>query len=320
MQPLLPPSRRASIQAPILVLAYNRPEKIKDLIDSLRPHRPETLIFNIDGPKNATKNLGQTAQDFSVLIRQEIAKIDWPCALEIRAHPKNQGIRIAIPEAVTYVLTKFSRVIVLEEDVEVGPQAIEFANQMLQKFDSDSTVGHISLYNIVPAAVLEIQTGPARLSRYPESVAWATWASKWRQYGDDVPPSDLSRLRVLWGIVKNLWEALSWLLVFRDVRNQRISSWAYRWVSSLWSSGMFCISPNVNLVTYKGFDEGSHTRFRAPWTELPLGKIDLSKDFQPSFNFQGDAWLSKRIFGGSIGAFGLKIVSSLLLRFVKDRT
>jgi hypothetical protein len=277
------------------------------------------LIFNIDGPKTGVKGGGQRSQDVPDLIRQEIAKIDWPCSVEIRTHEINQGIRTAIPEAVTYALAKFSSVIVLEEDVEVGPQAVEFANQMLEKFDQDSTIGHISLYNIVPADYLEHPREPARLSRYPESIAWATWASRWEAYDDQVALADKTLFRILRSRTHNLWEAFSWLVVFRDVKSQRISSWAFRWVSSLWMNDMHCISPNVNLVTYKGRDEGSHTRFRAPWVEVPIGAIDLSKDFQPQFNRQGDAWLSRRIFGGSTGTFALKSVSSLLLRFAKDR-
>lgn len=264
--------------------------------------------------------MGQSAKDFQDLIRQEIAKIDWPCSIEIRAHKRNQGIRTAIPEAVTHVLTKFSSVIVLEEDVQVGPQAIDFANQMLEKFDHDSTIGHISLYNIVPTHFLERRGDPVRLSRYPESVAWATWASRWEAYNDQVSLADPSFFRILRTRSRNLWEALAWLVVFRDVKRERISSWAFRWVSSLWVRDMYCLSPNVNLVTYKGLDEGSHARFSAPWTELPLRNIDQTRDVKPQIDNLSEVWLSRKIFGGSVRAFALKVLSSLVLRFSRDRS
>ena len=36
---------------PLLLLAYNRPEKVRRLIDRLRPQAPKTLMVAVDGPK-----------------------------------------------------------------------------------------------------------------------------------------------------------------------------------------------------------------------------------------------------------------------------
>jgi hypothetical protein len=260
---------------------------------------PEVIVFNIDGPKKGRPNDPERIKREI----QELDRIDWECELEIRSHRENKGIRRAIPEAVSYVMEKYGKAIVLEEDVRVGPQAIEFANQMLERFESTTEVGHISLYNIVDKSNLSNPNDSIRLSRYPESIAWASWESSWRNYRDTLDLAKFSNIAIILRVTKSILETASWLVTFREVQSGRLSSWAYRWTAALWRNNLYSISPNENLVQYSGFDEGAHAFRKAPWKELPIGKYQEDPPAFARVDEKADLWLSKRIFGGS--AIGL---------------
>lgn len=281
------------LNVPVLITAYNRPEKVAALIESLRQAKPGLIYFSVDGPKLHKKSDALKTKQ----VLEEVAKIDWKCDLRIRARKVNLGIRKAIPDAVDWVLSENECLVVLEEDVVVGPQALDFAKTMLEKYQSETRFGHISLYNVVPQSHLLDSSDQIRASIYPESVAWATWKRAWCYYDDEVRWGSFASLSDLKEITGSTLGAIKWKLNFLDARDSRISTWAYRWISTLWENGMQVISPNVNLVTYAGADEGSHTLTKIPWKELPIETMNLSNnDFSIGNKIVPDSWLSRHVF------------------------
>ena len=43
------------MQIPILITAWNRPDKVRRLINSLKTLKPRNLYFSCDGPRNNNK-------------------------------------------------------------------------------------------------------------------------------------------------------------------------------------------------------------------------------------------------------------------------
>lgn len=278
---------------PVLITAYNRPEKVIDLLDSLRQSKPELIYFSVDGPKKHKKSDPLKTQQ----VADAVSVIDWECDIRMRVRTSNLGIRKAIPDGVNWVLSENDCVIVLEEDVVVGSQAIEFAKSMLSKFENSAEIGHISLYNVVPKSQLDSPANEVRLSIYPESVAWATWKRAWASYDDQITWGSSVKLRELRDITGDAFGAIQWKLNFLDAKAGRVSTWAYRWISSLWSKKLLTISPNQNLVSYMGADEGSHTFSRLPWQEIPISPSnfhDIGLDL--ALDKKADFWLSRNVF------------------------
>jgi len=217
-------------------------------------------------------------------------------------------------------MEKYGKAIVLEEDVKVGSQAIEFANQMLDRFESNPEVGHISLYNIVDKSNLSNPNDSIRLSRYPESIAWASWESRWKNYRDTLDLAGFYNFSKIFRITKSIFETASWLVTFRDVERGRLSSWAYRWTAALWKDNLYSVSPNENLVQYSGFDEGAHALRKAPWKELPIGRYLEKTPAFPRVDEKAELWLSKRIFGGSLTGLVMRVSSSLFRMVWRDKS
>ena len=55
---------------------------------------------------------------------------------------------------------------------------------MLNQQEGDRTIEHVSGFNLVPPEHHAISGFAPRLSRYPESYAWATWERAWTGYDD----------------------------------------------------------------------------------------------------------------------------------------
>ena len=256
-------------KAPVLILAYNRADKVANLIDSLRPLRPSTVLVAVDGPRqNKVNDVEKVAQVHKVL-----ESINWTNDVQILGREKNLGLKRAVIDSVDWAISSYGKAIVIEEDVVVGAQFLDFMNHMLDVHVKENSIGHISGYNVVPHEFLS--TTGARLTRYPESIAWATWNRAWTNFDEELTWGANCSITELSQVVGSRLSALKWKLNFLDAKNDRISTWAYRWIASLWSHDQYVISPNINLVNYAGFDSGSHTLTAAPWSEIPIGTLDF---------------------------------------------
>ena len=303
---------------PLLILAYNRPDKVQRLIERLRSQAPQHLMIAVDGPKPGNDDAARVAA-----VQKAIGSIDWTDDVETRFRPFNLGLRRAVVDAVSWAVDKHGQAIVIEEDVLPGRHFEGYANHMLENFRDDDRIAHISGYNIVPPDALTANGRHSRLTIYPESVAWATWARSWDTFDDSMEWAMNATVADLAKITGSRVSALRWKQHFSDANSDRISTWAYRWIASMWSKGALTLSPNRNLVTYAGFDEGTNSRMKAPWTELELYSgtdiemltTDVERDLR------ADAWLSANVFGGSAAGVvrGAAISAVLELRKAQRR-
>jgi hypothetical protein len=232
-----------------------------------------------------------------------VETIDWTDKVETRFRATNMGLQAAVTDAVTHAVSQSGQAVILEDDTAPGPLWIPYAQAMLDRHRNNSTIEHISGYNLVPDSVMAHPGRGSRLSRYPESFAWATWDRAWNQFDGTLDWALNASLGDLQKIVGSRAGALRWKQNFLDAEAGRISSWAYRWISSMWSRGSFVLSPNANLITYTGFDEGTHTVMKAPWNELPLfeGPLEaLVDEREPQVDERVDEWVGKKVFAETL--------------------
>ncbi len=297
---------------PLLLLAYNRPDKVRRLIDRLRPQGHPTIMVAVDGPKPGNDADAAKVQ----AVRDAVAEIDWTDDVETLFRPVNLGLRKAVAGAVSWAVEKHGEVIVLEEDVLPGDLFVPYAAHMLERFRDDNRIAHISGYNVVPPGQLSPGGAGSRLTRYPESIAWATWARSWEHFDDSLEWGATVSVRELAGITGGRVSAARWKQSFADAAANRIGTWAYRWIASMWSRGDLTLSPNHNLVTYAGYDEGTNSALKAPWDELPLfeGTLDELDDADIRLDPRAEAWVNRVVFGGTAVGVAKGAVVSLILR------
>ena len=303
-------------KAPVLILAYNRADKVANLIDSLRPLRPSTVLVGVDGPRfNKPNDVEKVAEVHKVL-----ESINWTNDVQILGREKNLGLKRAVIDSVDWAIDAYGKAIVIEEDVIVGSQFLDFMNAMLYSYKDDEQVAHISGYNIVPEK--KLSTDKLRLTRYPESIAWATWSRAWKNFDESLTWGTHCNLEDIRKIVGSNIGALKWRMNFNDAQSDRISTWAYRWIASIWSKNQFVVSPNLNLVNYSGFDSGSHTITAAPWKELTISNykdFDFIDGSPLELDLRADGWLAKEVFGESVLGLAKNLTITAIRKFIPER-
>lgn len=303
---------------PVLLLAYNRPQKLRALIESLRESRPEIVFVHLDGPK--AKNIldAQKIQECFL----ETKSIDWTDQVFVELKELNVGLKRAVIDSVSKVLESHDAIIVLEEDVIVGPEFLPFCKKLLTEFEGESKISHISGYNVLPRSKMSSPSAEIRLTRYPQSIAWATWSRAWKEFDENLNWGSNASLKEIFNVVGSWTGAVHWKLHFLDARSNRISTWAYRWIATMWSTSTRVVSPNSNLVTYVGYDEGSHTFTKPSWPELPIE--NMPKNFWstvqklPSVDEKGEIWLAKEVYRESLLGIAKHLLVIVFRTFRKE--
>jgi hypothetical protein len=300
--------------APVLLLAYNRPEKLSQLIQRIRVLRPSVLLVSVDGPKISKPG----DKDLVLATQKIIQSIDWDVKIETRFREENIGLRLAVQDSVNWAISQYGKVIVIEDDAVPGPQLLDFLNFNLQKFADDQKVMHVSGYNVVPPQNLLSETG-SRFSRYPESFAWATWERAWKHYDENLTWGLESSVRDIAKITGSTTSALRWKLNFHDAAAGRIGSWAYRWISSMWSQNGTTVAPNRNLLSYSGFDEGTHTVRSPRWKDLPVENLSFSENDNLTItDLEADNWTGSSVFRENPWGIIDGVASSIVLEIRKQ--
>jgi len=281
-------------ETPVLLLGYNRPNQMRGLIQSLALLKPKLILFSIDGPKKSRPSDVELVRQTQELV----GEITWDAEIRTRLRDSNLGLRRAVVDAVTWANSEYGQVIVLEDDVRAGPQLLDFLNQCLVTFRENSNIAHISGYNLVPAEYITHPDSPFRLSIYPESYAWATWDRAWQAYDDDLTWAQTASLADIKSICGSTLGALRWKQNFADASAERIDTWAYRWLASLWERKWLMISPNRNISTYQGWIEGTHTLRLANSEEQVIETLPaLNLEYlEPQLDPIADKWLGQEIF------------------------
>ena len=282
------------LTTPVVLVAYNRPDKFGRLLTALRSQGVEEIIVCLDGPKSILPEDARRVKEVEKLA----SDINWTDRVEIRKNPSNIGLRANVVSSVNYATHKYGRAIVIEDDVIPGPMMIPFLTEMLNQHEDDRKIEHVSGFNLVPPEHHSLSGLSPRLSRYPESYAWATWERAWTGYDDGLTWALNATLGDIQKIVGTRMGALRWKQNFLDAASGRISTWAYRWLASMWSRNSYAISPGANLARYAGHTEGTHTFLKPKWQHVPIYEGDMSLLFNgaPEFDSLSDRWLAQTVF------------------------
>ena len=285
-------------KTPVLLLGYNRPIQMRGLIHSLAPFKPKLILLAVDGPRSNRPNDTNLVRQTQELV----SEITWDAEIRTRFRISNLGLRRAVVDAVTWANDEYGRVIVLEDDVRAGPQLLDFLNHNLITHQENTKVAHINGYNLVPKEHLTYPDHASRLSIYPESYAWATWNRAWQKYDDNFTWARNASVKDIKKICGSTVGALRWKQNFADAASERIDTWAYRWLASMWEHNWLMVSPNQNIATYTGWEGGTHTRGQQRWNEIPLTEAPSGLHAKSVEEVDGvaDNWLSERVFDENI--------------------
>lgn len=240
--------------APVILFVYNRPDFAKQTLQSLSENllanETELFIFS-DGPKlNCTKEELKKI----LTVREVIREKNWCGVVNIIESEFNKGLAKSVIDGVSEIISKFGKVIVVEDDILLSPYFLTFMNDALHTYQNDDKVLSIGSWNYF--ANPEKIKDKTFFFRFPDSIAWATFARSWKLFEENSEKL-LSDLKIS-GKLNNFNAGLKFPYFSNMLQAHiegKISSWAIRWTAIAVLKDKLTLFPSISLSKHIGFSE-----------------------------------------------------------------
>lgn len=267
----------SEITAPILLIAFNRPDTTRIVFDKIRNAKPLKLYVAVDGPR---KN--KEGEDIRVNeVRNIVKNVDWECEFHFLFRDLNLGCGIGVSSAITWAFETTDKLIIIEDDCLPAMPFFAFCNILLEKYKDDTRICMISGNNYTEKA--NKTDDSYFFSKYGHIWGWATWKRTWDKYDFEM---------IDWPSFRNTNQICN---VFRGKKEQRFfltfynnflakkekGTWDYQWFYCRIKDNGLSIVPSQNLVTNIGV-QGVHTGNKSEAHFSPVNE-DFRINKEPQF-------------------------------------
>lgn len=295
--------------APIALFTYCRADKTQRAVESLL-HNEEAkdtdLFIFSDGPKTYPDDEKKTEEKHKGVEenRRYIHTITGFKSVSIVERDKNWGLANSLIAGITDVISRYGRIIVVEEDLVLSPYFLKFMNDALEKYKDDDRVAAVSGY-VYPTK----ETLPNNFFlRYFNCWGWATWDRAWA-----LLDTDTKRLLRKMRFKKKDFDLGGGAGAYGNLLCQKYGladSWWVRLYASFFLAGKLTLYPGRSLAENEGVDgTGTHTNgtpgeiVRVPWAHNPIllenvkveenkSIYDIYKGYFLSLSHSNSAWKS----------------------------
>lgn len=242
-----------SAKVPILVLAYNRPDLVEQVMRVIQIYQPSRLYLACDGPRSQksgdVERVAETRQ-----VMQNV--VDWECEVQCLFRGQNIGCAQGVFEAITWFFEHEEYGIILEDDVLVSQDFFKLCEDLLPRYKSDERIMQIVSRNTsrrtdIPNTYV--------YSKTDSCWGWASWRRAWQYM--DMRMDGIKRISVFYLIRRlGLFRGCVKYYQFKDMyaHIERSNSWATRWALSILCNDGLVICPGVNMGINIGVDSGEH--------------------------------------------------------------
>lgn len=246
------------LTTPVLLITFNRPDHVRQVLAEVRKQQPTQLFVCQDGTREGNVRDTVSVQEVRSVINE---LVDWPCELYTLYQEKNLGCGPGPAAGITWFFEHVEFGIVLEDDAVPHPEFFEYATTLLEKYKDDESVraiGSMKLYDNT------FGNGSYYFSMMNRTLcAWATWRRAWKYFDYEMQQytlKDLNHAMKQYGAT--LREREYWQERLEEIHKDCLggTSWDQQFWMTIWLTGGKGICPNSNLSTNIGFDEtGTHT-------------------------------------------------------------
>lgn len=271
--------------SPIIIFAFNRTKILPKTISALQAN-PEAknsdLYIFIDGPRNGNKDDQIKIKEIHTIVKG----IQGFRSITYKFSDYNKGLGSSIISGVSEIISKYDKVIVLEDDLVVQPNFLRFMNEGLNKYQTTEEVFSICGYTNRITTPKKYMYDAYFCTR-SSSWGWGTWADRWQSVDWSFDNWEE------WRKYKksfNKWGGSDCFSMLRGCKDGRNKSWAIRFCFAQFLQNKFSIFPIKSLVNNNGFDgEGTNCK------KYSRFKFDLERPDKIDFIFPDKPKLIKSI-------------------------
>lgn len=259
--------------SPIAVFAYNRPDHLEAMFNSLRGcegfENSDITIF-VDGSRSERDKPKVEA------VRAFVADLNLANVSHV-FQDRNQGLKESISQGVSALCSQHGRVIVLEDDLDFSPDVLLYFNEALDKYRNYQQVW--SVCADMPDISDFKQRQQCLFLPTGNSWGWATWDRAWRHFSLNTPLDrrwfNSNTFKQRFG-VHGLRDFPAML---RQATEGRVDSWFIFWNFAIIRHNGLSVYPPRPLILNRGLTAGTHGSFYNLFAIFPLEKNLGSFDF-----------------------------------------
>ena len=275
--------------APIVVFAFNRLEPLKACVASLLANTEAVesdLIVFVDGPRASKEGESEKVE----AVRQFVRGISGFRSLEKHFSKENKGLGPSIIAGVTDVISRYGKVIVIEDDLIVSRNMLAYVNQGLDKYENSPEVFSVCAYS----NRVKTPNGyayDAYFAPRSSSWGWATWEDRWMSCDWE--------LRDWEAVVQNAkafnrWGGSDCFGMLKGWKEGRNKSWAIRFCYSQFVQNKLSLFPLVSKIDNEGFDGNGtnctvYNRFKFDFDESDTKKFRMPGSFDVNLQLLKEA-------------------------------
>jgi hypothetical protein len=298
----------------VLLIGFNRPELLAEVIERIRAVAPPRVYLAVDGPRQ-----GREGEIDKVRACQGLAgTIDWDCEVFTLFRDQNLGCGRGVSGAITWFFEHEERGIILEDDILPAPDFFPYVEAMLGKYAADPQVACVTGTNFIPPANQDNPNAP-RLTRVPLVWGWATWRRVWNEYDFDIADwrKDWDAPAMKFAMGGTQPAKLLWSANFDLMARHAIDTWDLQFVFACMRRNQLTVAPPVNLVENVGFrSDATHTQ-RRPNYLRPTSSFKLPEPCPASvLDEQADGFLMPHVYEASLSGL-VRLGLRYGLRWVK---
>lgn len=261
--------------APIVMIAYNRPDLLRlsmrnvALADGADGH--EIFVF-VDGPRSSDDIIKQN--DIHAIVtsyqQEKLPK------LKIIKRERNYGCRDNIVDAISQVISKYGKAIIIEDDILISRTFLEYMDEALAFYKDDKSIWSINAYQSPNLRIPKDYPYDVYLNPVNMCWGWGTWVDRWEQVDFDM--KDWSTLRNDPEIIRKLNSSGRHLLgLIESQAAGTLETWDVQCAYHVVKNGLMSIEPKYQLSKNIGFSTiagGVHNKTDQPYVTR-----------QPYYNF-----------------------------------
>ncbi|MBE6004491.1 MAG: hypothetical protein E7232_10485 [Lachnospiraceae bacterium] len=254
-----------TVKSPIILLAYNKSEEFQKSLESLSRSNNSSkyrLFVHIDGV-NVFKN-----DDFeSIKIIKETCETykDRFAYLKVYEERFHRGLAESVISFVSDIIKKYGKVIVIEDDLILAKDCIDFLSEGLEYYEFDKNIWSLTGY-CPPLNSINESKHSVFLHYRASSLAWATWRDRWESVDWELDDFDNDEVDERMNVFSKGGYDLP-IMLTRQMYGL-LDSWAVRWCYSQSKRNMMTVYPMENRVYHMTSEKGTHVTRDFPQTQL----------------------------------------------------
>ncbi len=235
-------------QIPVLILAFNRPKLVQELLSKLDKSKISKLYVSIDGPRNASDH--EKSNEILNLVTNFSDKLP----VSIRRVQSNLGCRLGVISGLDWFFSQVPGGLILEDDCHPKNDLFNFIIEH-KDINHSKRMGMITAHNPYNEIPLE-----SYLSRFVFIHGWYMKSQIWSEIRKDLFSIHLPTIRLSRRRKAGISETIFWWSAYMRARIGIHDTWDSLFYQAFMINEYYCLVPKTNMIDNKGFgSEATHT-------------------------------------------------------------